>query len=174
MNASHLNKGFSLIELIIAISIFSILVTLAVPGLKNMLQNNAMLASYNELLSALNYTRSAAVTSGKGASICIRNVAGDNCESNDDIAKWSNGWIVYVESSSEVIRVFDGLKNSLELSYPRSKLTFNSQGFSAGYAGKFEFCDSRGDSAKRGMVISGTGRIRMADRNELSDCSVEE
>ena len=181
MNKIHFSQGFTLAELLIVISIVSILASIGAPDLQTMLQNNKMVALTNELLTALNYTRSNAVTRGSSVSICKSNATQTNCENS---ATWGTGWIVFEDSNNNssvdgdetILNVYESQENNLRLNHNNNKnrVVYNNQGFSSGYAGTFLICDSRGNSAKRGIVISNTGRTRTAIRSELADCPESE
>ena len=55
------NTGFTLVELMITLFIISILLTVGLPSLRSYAQSNQLVASSNELLSALHIARSEAI-----------------------------------------------------------------------------------------------------------------
>lgn len=171
------NHGFTLIEVIITIAVASILASIAVPSFATILKNNKMATSNNELLAALNFTRSSAITRGKSATICKSNALSTDCDSN---AEWGNGWIVFNDKNNNgnvdsgdgeiILSVYQGLDSNLHLTYQHNQLKYNNDGFATGYAGVFLLCDSRGNSARKGLIISANGRPRTGVTNELSNC----
>ena len=177
-NRLHLIQGITLVELISTIAIISILAATGLPHLQSSLQNNKMVARNNELLSALNFTRSSAITQGTTATFCKRNTAGTDC---DNSASWNAGWIVFDDKNNDynidpgepVFNVYRSLENDLQLIFGKNRVIYNNQGFSPGYNGTFLLCDSRGDTHKRGIKISSTGRIRAAERSELATCPTQ-
>ncbi|MBH3340062.1 GspH/FimT family pseudopilin [Pseudomonas mendocina] len=64
------NYGRTLIELISALAILSILITTALPNLQNLLENNARAQAVNQMLAALHHARSDAVFSHSIVTLC--------------------------------------------------------------------------------------------------------
>src|SRR3569832_2414901 len=56
-----LSRGFTLVELLVTISIATILVTLAVPSFSDFVKNNRMITLTNDFVTALNVARSEAI-----------------------------------------------------------------------------------------------------------------
>lgn len=78
-------SGFTLIELMVTISILAILSTIAVPGFQALIQNSRATTLANELVSTFNYARSEAVRRGATVSVCSDN--------------WVTGWRVELGTS---------------------------------------------------------------------------
>jgi len=91
-------SGFTLIELVVAMAIVGILLTLAVPSLKAYMQNNRLIAASNDLLSALHIARSEAIKLNKRVSICD-STDGENCTGTGN---WDTGWIVFIDAANAV------------------------------------------------------------------------
>src|SRR6516162_1935994 len=90
--------GFTLIELLVTIVVLSILLGLAVPAFKSLMQNDQQWVQTNNLLLSLKAARSeaikndissAAIPGGGGAQICTSR-HGVACEATP----WDQGWIV--------------------------------------------------------------------------------
>jgi type IV fimbrial biogenesis protein FimT len=88
--------GFTLIELMITLAIVGILLMVGVPSLKTFMQGNQLIASTNELISALHVARSEAIKLNTRVSIC-ESSDGANCATT---GSWKNGWIVFVDGNS--------------------------------------------------------------------------
>lgn len=160
-------SGFSLIELIITLSVMAIILTIAVPGFRSIVLDNKMTADMNRLVNDLNLARMEAIKRGDDVTICKRNTSGTDC---DNASSWDRGWIVFsdpnrsgaVDAGEEIIRVSSELESGISLTYSKNRITYTSQGFSYGFAGTFVMTDTRGSSYARKRIISHTGRIRAA------------
>ena len=172
-------QGFTLIELITTITIAGILAALGVPNLQRTIQDNKMSSLYNELLGDLSFTRSTAITQGSTATFCKRNAAGNDCAAVS--ASWANGWLVFrdknndgvVDAGETILQEKTDVPKKMTILFSRdlSRISYNGAGYAFGFAGKFTFCDKRGESKKKGMVISQNGRVRVADSNDtLATC----
>ena len=97
------NKGFTLIELMVAVSLLAILLTIALPSFRALIQNNRITAQTNAFVSAQTLARSEAVKRSARVDVCPRNAAGTACSGTD----WNSGWLVMVHNGNEVLRVWD-------------------------------------------------------------------
>lgn len=82
-------RGFSLIELMVAVAILAILLALAVPSFQDMIQRNRVRTAAADLTDSLNLARSEAIKRGSSTRLCID---GDNA------------WEVELISSAETLR----------------------------------------------------------------------
>lgn len=104
-------RGFTLIELMLTIAVAAVLVTVAVPGMRDFVQNNRLAAQSNEFLTTLALARSEALKRGTPVTVC-RSANGASCGGS-----WADGWIVFIDSAasgaapvvSELLRVTEKL-----------------------------------------------------------------
>jgi len=87
------NYGFTLIELMVTLVVAVILVVIAVPGFRTIIQNNRASTQANELLSAMTLARSEAIKRGTNVSVC----SSTNQSTCAASTTWSTGWIVFVD-----------------------------------------------------------------------------
>jgi type IV fimbrial biogenesis protein FimT len=88
------STGFTLLELLVTLTVASILLSVAVPGFVDVIRNNRAAANANELLTALSIARSEAIKRGARVSMC-RSANGTACGGT-----WSDGWIVFVDGAA--------------------------------------------------------------------------
>ena len=189
-------SGFTLIELMITLLIVGILLSVGVPSLKTFMQSNQLVASTNELISALHVARSEAIKLNTRVSICDSS-DGATCDGTGD---WSNGWIVFIDNDGNLagtgavcaaantdclLRVHDAFTdNQLTVAgvdangAAISSFTFSSRGLpkavnGASQSGTFSICslDSGGATiGERAVILSLSGRVRVSDNTAVISC----
>jgi type IV fimbrial biogenesis protein FimT len=82
-------SGFTLIELMVTLTIAATLAAVAVPTVQSFLRNNELSAASAELLTAINSARVEAMKTGQSTMV----VPVDNG------ASWSEGWVVFVDKN---------------------------------------------------------------------------
>ena len=166
-------RGFTLIELMIALALGVILLTLAVPSFRSTIQNNRATAAANDILTALNTARSEAIKRGTPMTICSSG-NGSSCAGSTD---WSTGWILFTDLNSNgtlddngtpptcqatedcLIRSWEGLKGRPSIPGTTSSgVTYNPNG-SVTTAGQIDIAlpECKGDQ-KRQISITITGQ----------------
>lgn len=165
--------GFTLVELLVTVSVAAILSSVAAPSFNSMIQRNRVTVQQNDLLSDIMFARMEAIKRSHSVSMCSTNTAGTACSGNND--DWHQGWLVYVNSDNagaydaskdEIIRIHDPLASSSTLDYTYSTLTFSSRGFMSSNEvnARFAFCNSRDDmDYEREIKMLSTGRASRRD-----------
>lgn len=160
------NSGFTLIELMVTLSVAGILLSIAVPSFSTMTKRNRVTTQQNDLMGDLMLARMEAVKRSRTVSLCSANVAGTACSGN--AGDWHQGWLIYVNSTGSgvydnakdtLLRVHDALKGGSTLSYDASTLTFSSRGYLPSNIGDFKLCEvDRAADFSREIAMSATGR----------------
>jgi len=88
------NAGFTLIELMVTVSIAAILIGMAIPSFTDTIASNRLTANANEMVTALNFARSEAIK--RGTQVTIARLSGTN-------KKWESGWQVFVDINGDGI-----------------------------------------------------------------------
>lgn len=104
------SKGFTLVELMITVSIASILLAVAVPNYQSLMRDSRLTTQANELMTALHYARSEAVKRSVRVTIC-KSSDGSACNNGSN---WQDGWLIFsdtgaagsVDGTDEILRVF--------------------------------------------------------------------
>lgn len=95
MNTKH--TGFTLIELMVVLSIAAILASLAVPSFRSVIQNNRLATQANELTGTMNFARSEAIKQGRSVTVCV---SADQATCTGGTA-WERGWIAFVDINGD-------------------------------------------------------------------------
>jgi type IV fimbrial biogenesis protein FimT len=181
-NNSKSTSGFTLLELIVAISIAGILMAMAVPSFKDMIRNTRLTTYANELVTSLNLARSEAVK--RGVSVSVRksssvtgctptywNTCGWNVFVDDGAGTASNKDNGVLDAGEQILRTYPALPTSFTLAGTSPNfvnfIRYQADGTS-NTNGSFAVCDnSDGNNlpepyTSKLIIISQVGRIRMA------------
>jgi type IV fimbrial biogenesis protein FimT len=96
---SHFNSGFTLIELMIALSIVIILMAIGIPSFQSIITSSNISAESNALLGDLQYARSQAIKQGLPVRVCAANTNGSAPYTCSGSSSWSGGWVTYTDNS---------------------------------------------------------------------------
>lgn len=155
------NRGFTLVEAMIAIAIFAIIMAFAIPNFNNMIQRNKNRTDAATLQSALNLARYEALT--QGASVQVSAVSG-SWHSGMTITLDSNSNGAFNDSEDLEIKKIEALAGVTADSVA-DNIIFNAKGENAfGAAQKItltpKVCKA-GDKQKREITISLTGLVKV-------------
>lgn len=85
-------EGFSIVELMVALTVAAILLVVAAPSFRDALRRNKVSAASNALLADIAYARSEAINRGNIVSICP---SADQSTCTANSAAYENGWLIY-------------------------------------------------------------------------------
>ena len=178
----HRFKGFTLLELLVAIFVLSVVLTLGVPSFTQFVQSNRMASGVNDLIGTLHSARTEAVKrktlAGPNAAVSVCASANWNtpAPSCNAVGNLRDGWITFadidgdivVDAGEQVLTVHGPVANAILLnvldinSNPVGQqfFSFASSGFLRAAApgqpiGNIQFCDERGDHDAGGGVAAG-------------------
>ena len=134
--AKRAELGFTLVELMITISIVAILLSIAVPSYKYVTNANRIASEVNGLLGDMQLARAEAIKQGQSVTVCVSTDAA-TCTGG---TAWRDGWIVFsdpnsnatVDGAAEPVlraqKTFNGT-DTFSASNSVTAVTFNREGF---------------------------------------------
>ena len=166
--------GFTLLDLLVTITVLGILLGVGIPGFASIIRNNRIASHTNELVGALTYARSEAMKRGEIVTTCPSEDQ-DECAGSND---WSTGWIVFVDMNLDgardvdepVLQVWQAIGGGLELESSLQFVQYASTGLTSPVItnGSFELMKPGYDGEDARCVrIGNTGRVF----SERADCS---
>jgi len=174
------HQGFTLIEMMMTLTVASILVGLMVPNMRDFIRNNRLSGGVNDMLHSLQVARTEAIKRQNGNVVWCGTASPAAANPTCDYTNFT-GWIVFQDTNGNwqrdanepVIERHDLLDSSVTVKTDaRDRIvSFSPSGF-ANPAGvrsptaTIVLCDSRGvvqygtQSSARTLLISPTGRAR--------------
>jgi len=171
--------GFTLVEMMMALLVLAVLLAVAAPGFYELIKNNRMLSQVYAMRAALNGARSEALAQRSFVTLC-HSEDGATCGGD-----WNEGYVAFVDADGDGAvddpnsptgdRVFFAKvvdSDTLEIDYSGGdRVLFDSRGYTADSSqGIFTFCEIRGSSKARGVVVGASGMVRAMDPNEPVTC----
>jgi type IV fimbrial biogenesis protein FimT len=158
-------RGFTMIELLVTLSIAAIMLTIAVPSFRDFVQNSRMTSQTNDFVLALASARSEAVKRGLFVTVCSR-ATNTTCAGS---TTWDDGWLVFVDNNGDgavtvgtdvVLQVREKLEgNNTFSAAARANVMFRSTGYPTA-TDTFTLNDSSGNTrtirvCPMGLVVTG-------------------
>jgi len=163
-------RGFTLPELAFAVAIAVGMLGWALPTFRDFQRNAARTREVNQFLQAVYLARGEAIKRNGVVSLCP-SLDGAACGPGG--TAWHQGWVMFVNLDRDSPAVRDSGEDLLQAYAPwsggsifanRATLSFRAFGQS-GVTATFAFCDDRGSTAARAVIISQSGRPRLSNRS---------
>jgi type IV fimbrial biogenesis protein FimT len=161
--------GFTLVELLITVVVLSILLGLAVPAFRSLMQNDQQWVQQNNLTLALSAARSEAIKQDVPGGVSVCASTGNGAPPTCDGASWAQGWIVVLNGvAAKPVQVVGALPANTTLTEANANLsvTFMSNGaintgllLNPAAPVAFKMCDARGANYARYSQVSLMGRV---------------
>lgn len=155
-------RGFSLVELMITLTVMMIVLGLAVPSFQTLFENNRTTTQANELVAAMNLARSEAIRIGANVSV----------EAN--AGGFQNGWCVHIGAGCGTpaeLRTFPAMNQITIDSLGENVITFDGRGVKTLPAAQVNFtlspagCPTGDFNRARAININNTGRVSITRIN---------
>lgn len=157
-------RAFTLYELIITLALVAVLATIALPSFAALAARHRQSTEINALFHAFHQARKEAIMRRRVVSLCP-SLDGQRCARTRD---WSTGWLLFYDPAGTGwagagIVSRHSVTDSIQLSANRQ--IFTSRGTrKRATNGTIVFCDRRGRTPPKALVISYTGRPRVAEK----------
>jgi len=174
--------AFTLMEMMVTLSIAAVVMTLAIPNIQQFIKNNRMTSAANDMLTSLTLARNESIKLQQAVAVCASTnpkVTDPTCTTGS----FTSGWVVYVDANNNGLHdtgervltghdaldpvVSAGANNSYLVSYAGTGFAQTSPGGRATTT-RIAMCDERHNvltlgtqSAARAVTISPTGRARV-------------
>jgi type IV fimbrial biogenesis protein FimT len=96
-------RGFTLIELMVTLSVFGILMVTGVPALKTFIDSNELVAETNRMMGSLSAARVEAVKRNMNTVLCP-----STNQTSCNGTSWANGWITFADTNADGVLANDG------------------------------------------------------------------
>lgn len=171
---SYPQQAFSLIEALVTLALLSTLASIAIPSLSSTIQGSRQTTQTNQLIGALNYARSKAITNRGMVSLCAGNASCSNS------TRWQQQILIFSDANR------DGLLNpedtllvvvSLAENYSwnwsnfrnQNHMSYKPDGTTHSLNGTFTLCLQ--GQPTRAVAINTSGRARLATPSTINACA---
>lgn len=164
-------SGATLLELMVALVVSAILLTVGIPGFVALIRTSNLTSATNLLVSSLHLTRSEAIKRNARAVMCA-SATGTSCTDGG----WHQGWLVFhdannnaaLDAGESVILQQQAMPEGFRLTgnTPVARyISYSSTGAAKLVSGAFQagtltVCNASDPSGARRIIVSSTGRPR--------------
>lgn len=163
-------RGFTLIELMVVVSLIAITMSFAVPSFQGFLDRARTDGAAAELAGLLSLARSEAIRRNVPVTVCRATAANSTTCAQDSQADWSGRWILFQDTNNdqvrapaeEIIRVHEAVNAGLAvtLAAPLRSIQITSRGYLlADSALAFQVAASSSDRRTLNICVSRAGRV---------------
>lgn len=165
-------KGFTLAELMVALAVTGITLSVGVPGFTDFVANQTQTATTNDLVLAMTLARSEAIKQNRFVTVC-ESADGLQCGTTGN---WNDGWIVFantsqvnagtVDATEVVLRIFESGRRDRKIvadaAAAANFVAFRPSG-TVTVSATWLVCDHRGKHFAKSVFVDRAGRARSVD-----------
>jgi len=161
-----LNRGLTLVELLVALAIVGLILTIALPSFGRLLASTRLDTARYNITSFFSLARQIAISEGKRVLLCP---SSDQQQCTDNTL-WHQGIIVFQDGNAnrrkdpgeQILLVNQSLKGEIRVlsSRYRRKVSYLPSGRSGGSNLTMTFCHERDLVEPEALILSNTGRVR--------------
>ena len=184
-STAHRMRGFSLMEVMVVVSILGILAALAAPSFQPLVDKWRMTQAIDSMKSTIYYARSEAIKRGGRIGIQKNAQGTDGCQQAQTNEEWGCGWFVFVDSDGkgngkwnkgkeEVLQTVPPLTNINVIHKGKgTNIKVDRYGKMDGFTAKSLIFSSKTSgvsaSSTRTLCISAGGRIKTIEKTECTN-----
>ena len=161
-------NGFTLLELVITLSIVAILASFLPSVSAAFIYSNKVTAAINKVAADMSYARTEAITRNQNVELC-KTLNGIECIR---AMQWESGWMIFVDENknrkremSEAVLRYQQAINTVNITYRGTAsshyIRFRPDG-ATGVNGTFAFCSDSEGLYKKALILFRTGRLRLS------------
>lgn len=173
-NPGKAEAGITLIDLMLALAVAAVLMSIALPSLRDLQQRQRIVSAANELVAHINLARQHAVLK-REISVMCPSLDAETCSGGN---RWEHGWIVFRDPdrngapdvSSDVLRVGSVVDDLLIDSAGRTRIRYMPSGAASGTNLTIKLCDTGVPDQSRAVVVSNPGRPRVGELPDHLSC----
>jgi len=168
---SYHQRAFSLIELLITLTLLALLASIALPNFSGLVERNRIKALRNLLQTQINHARASSVLHNRDVVVCGSS-DGQNCDN-----RWDTGWLLHFSDTEELLSQHRlSTQDRLRWAGFNKKIRFHGNGTAPGGNGRFYFCNNQNEVVLQ-MVLNRQGRLRRVsglepDQSESIGCAL--
>lgn len=164
-----ITRGFTLLEMLIALTVMAVLLSISLPDFTNFIQNKKSDDTINRVEQAVNTAKTSAIVNSSFVTLC-KSSDGETCGGS-----WEQGIIAFTDDNGDrqinqddkLIRYFSFPEAEGSIHWRafrnRQYLQITGQGFTRYQNGNFTYCpyNKKADLARQ-VIINRTARVRHA------------